>query len=54
MLCRRFVNNYPDYQIFNLDAPTYGNLENIADIEAAANYTFIKGILLMNLYQLFH
>ena len=41
---RRFVNNYPSYQIFNLDALTYaGNLENIADIEQAPNYTFIKG-----------
>jgi dTDP-glucose 4,6-dehydratase len=41
---RRFVQNYPDYQIFNLDALTYaGNLENIADIEACPNYTFIKG-----------
>ena len=41
---RRFVNKYPEYQIFNLDALTYaGNLENIADIENASNYTFIKG-----------
>nr|MBP6073190.1 dTDP-glucose 4,6-dehydratase [Flavobacterium sp.]MBP6100521.1 dTDP-glucose 4,6-dehydratase [Flavobacterium sp.] len=41
---RRFVKNYPDYQIFNLDALTYaGNLENISDIEKEPNYTFIKG-----------
>nr|WP_315156040.1 dTDP-glucose 4,6-dehydratase [uncultured Flavobacterium sp.] len=41
---RRFVNNYPNYQIFNLDALTYaGNLENIKDIENASNYTFVKG-----------
>jgi dTDP-glucose 4,6-dehydratase len=41
---RRFVQKYPDYQIYNLDALTYaGNLENIADIEKAANYTFVKG-----------
>jgi dTDP-glucose 4,6-dehydratase len=41
---RRFVTTYNDYQIFNLDALTYaGNLENIADIENAPNYTFIKG-----------
>jgi dTDP-glucose 4,6-dehydratase len=41
---RRFVNNYPHYHIYNLDALTYaGNLENIADIENAPNYTFIKG-----------
>lgn len=41
---RRFVNKYPEYQIFNLDALTYaGNLENIKDIENKSNYTFIKG-----------
>jgi len=41
---RRFVNKYPDYQIFNLDALTYaGNLENITDIEQSSNYTFLKG-----------
>jgi dTDP-glucose 4,6-dehydratase len=41
---RRFVNKYPNYQIFNLDALTYaGNLENISDIEKLPNYTFIKG-----------
>src|SRR6218665_572244 len=41
---RRFVNNYPNYQIFNLDALTYaGNLENIADIENNENYQFVKG-----------
>jgi len=40
---RRFVNNYPDYQIFNLDKLTYaGNLENLRDIEDKPNYTFIK------------
>jgi dTDP-glucose 4,6-dehydratase len=41
---RRFVNEYPNYQIFNLDVLTYaGNLENIADIENNLNYTFVKG-----------
>ncbi|MEO6176078.1 MAG: dTDP-glucose 4,6-dehydratase [Flavobacterium circumlabens] len=41
---RRFVNRYPDYQIFNLDALTYaGNLENIKDIENHPNYHFVKG-----------
>jgi dTDP-glucose 4,6-dehydratase len=41
---RRFVKNYPNCQIFNLDALTYaGNLENIADIQNEPNYTFIKG-----------
>ena len=41
---RNFVNKYPEYKIFNLDALTYaGNLENLKDIENASNYTFIKG-----------
>lgn len=41
---RRFVTQYPQYQIFNLDALTYaGNLENIADIDQSPNYTFVKG-----------
>jgi dTDP-glucose 4,6-dehydratase len=36
---RRFVNNYPDYKIVNLDALTYaGNLENLKDVEKAPNY----------------
>lgn len=40
---RRFVNNYPDYHIINLDKLTYaGNLENLRDIELKPNYTFIK------------
>lgn len=41
---RRFVQNYPNYHIYNLDALTYaGNLENIKDIENESNYTFLKG-----------
>ncbi|WP_306353564.1 dTDP-glucose 4,6-dehydratase [Flavobacterium sp. '19STA2R22 D10 B1'] len=41
---RRFVNNYPEYQIYNLDKLTYaGNLENLKDIEDAPNYNFILG-----------
>jgi dTDP-glucose 4,6-dehydratase len=41
---RRFVNQYPEYQIVNLDLLTYaGNLENLRDIENAANYSFVKG-----------
>ena len=41
---RRFVENYPQYHIYNLDALTYaGNLENIRDIENSPNYTFLKG-----------
>jgi dTDP-glucose 4,6-dehydratase len=41
---RRFVNNYPDYKIYNLDKLTYaGNLENLKEIEDKPNYHFIKG-----------
>ncbi|MES2387501.1 MAG: dTDP-glucose 4,6-dehydratase [Bacteroidota bacterium] len=41
---RLFVNKYPEYHIFNLDALTYaGNLANLTDIEDAPNYTFLKG-----------
>ena len=44
---RLFVNTYPDYQIFNLDALTYaGNLENLKDVEKAANYHFVKADIL--------
>ena len=44
---RRFVKNYPNYNIFNLDALTYaGNLENIKDIEDRSNYKFVKGDIL--------
>lgn len=54
---RRFVQNYPDYHIYNLDALTYaGNLENITDIEQCDNYSFIKGDIvdsdfIQNLFQ---
>lgn len=41
---RRFVNNYQEDHIYNLDALTYaGNLENLKDIEAKDNYTFLQG-----------
>ena len=41
---RLFVNKYPAYNIYNLDALTYaGNLENLLDIEEFTNYSFIKG-----------
>ena len=40
---RLFVNKYPEYEIYNLDALTYaGNLENLKDIEDSENYTFLK------------
>lgn len=41
---RLFVKQYTAYEIVNLDALTYaGNLENLRDIENAANYRFVKG-----------
>ncbi len=41
---RRFVKNYPNYQIYNLDKLTYaGNLENLRDLDTAENYKFLKG-----------
>ena len=41
---RRFVNKYPEYHIYNLEALTYaGNLENLKDIEPKENYTFLHG-----------
>ena len=43
-LVRHFVNKYPNYYIYNLDALTYaGNLENLKDIETSKNYKFLKG-----------
>ena len=40
---RLFVQKYPEYEIYNLDALTYaGNLENLKDIETSPNYHFIK------------
>jgi dTDP-glucose 4,6-dehydratase len=41
---RRFVNKYPNFHIYNLDALTYaGNLENLKDVQACSNYTFLHG-----------
>lgn len=54
---RLFVNKYPHYQIFNLDALTYaGNLGNLRDVETAPNYHFLKaditdGPLMQKLFQ---
>ncbi len=40
---RLFVNKYPEYNIICLDKLTYaGNLENLADVEKAPNYSFVK------------
>lgn len=41
---RLMVNKYPDYRIVNFDKLTYaGNLKNLADVEGATNYSFVKG-----------
>lgn len=38
---RHFVQRYPQYHIFNLDALTYaGNLYNLEDLAASDNYSF--------------
>ena len=48
---RRFVDKYPEYFIYNLDALTYaGNLENLNDIEAKENYTFLHGDIIDEKY----
>jgi len=48
---RLFVNKYPEYKIYNLDALTYaGNLENLKDIEAKKNYTFLQGDITDEVY----
>ena len=42
-LVRLLVNKYSDYQIINMDILTYaGNLENLRDIQAKKNYTFVR------------
>ncbi|MDC1056986.1 dTDP-glucose 4,6-dehydratase [Flavobacteriaceae bacterium] len=41
---RRMLTKYPKVEIVNLDALTYaGNLDNLADVATASNYTFVKG-----------
>lgn len=38
------LNKYPEYQVLNFDALTYaGNLENLEQVQANPNYSFIKG-----------
>lgn len=40
---RRLVTSYPHYKVVNLDSLTYaGNLENVADVDKADNYSFVK------------
>ncbi len=41
---RLFCTKYPHYNIVNLDLLSYaGNLENLQDVEALPNYTFVRG-----------
>ena len=41
---RLFLQNYSNYEIYNLDKLTYaGNLENLKDVEDNAKYHFVKG-----------
>jgi dTDP-glucose 4,6-dehydratase len=48
---RRFVNKYPEYHIYNLDALTYaGNLENLKDLESKENYMFLNGDITDEVY----
>ena len=48
---RCFVNKYPNYNIFNLDALTYaGNLENLKDIDSKPNYKFLNGDITDEIY----
>jgi len=43
-LVRLLVHKYPNYHIVNLDSLSYaGNPENLTDVEAKDNYTFIHG-----------
>ena len=40
---KRFVNKYPNYNIYNVDNLTYaGNLSNLKDLEDKKNYFFLK------------
>ena len=48
---RCFVNTYPNYNIFNLDALTYaGNLENLKDVDSKPNYKFLNGDITDEIY----
>lgn len=48
---RRFINNYPNYKVYNLDLLTYaGNLENLKDVETKENYTFLHGDITNEIY----
>ena len=50
-LVRRFVDNYSNYHIYNLDVLNYaGNLENLKDIEHKDHYTFLRGDITKEVY----
>lgn len=41
---RYILNKHPSYKIINLDKLTYaGNPENLKDVQAGKNYTFVRG-----------
>ena len=43
-LVRLLVKKYPNYRIINFDKLTYaGNLDNVAEVQAAPNYVFVQG-----------
>ena len=45
-LARRFVNKYPAYHIYNLDALTYaGNLETLKDVESKEYFSYLRRIV---------
>ena len=42
-MVKHMVTNYPQYNVFNLDALTYsGNLENLKEVEGEENYQFLN------------
>lgn len=57
---KHFVKQYKQYRIINIDALTYsGNLNNLAEIQNADNYVFIKGnicdqALIENIFTQYH
>lgn len=54
---RHMVNKYPAVKVVNLDKLTYaGNLENLRDVESAANYVFEKTCItdVDGIKQIFH
>ena len=47
-IVKRFVKNYPEYNIYNVDSLTYaGNLNNLKDVESKKITFFLKLILII-------